>query len=88
MKISNEQIEFVVWANKLLQQPNRFPDGNKVLDIYKEVFAEEITQKKSPYYRSLSPGCMSCIRHCVFTIKNELVKLGILDINGEYIKKN
>ena len=88
MKINNEQIEFVVWANKLLQQPNRFPDGNKVIDIYKNVFSEEIAQKKPPYFRSLSPGCMSCIRFCVFTLKNKLVELGIVDNKGNYINNN
>lgn len=86
MKINNEQIEFFQKANKILQTPNHFPDGNKVVDYYKEIYADEIEQKKSPYYRSLSPGCLSCIRHCVFTIKNDLVKMKILDIKGDYIK--
>lgn len=84
MKINDEQIKFFQWANKILQTPNHFPDGNRVIDEYKLIFKEELEKKKSPYYRSLSPGCMSCIRHCVFTVKNELVKLGILDINGEF----
>ena len=86
MKINNEQIEFFQKANKILQTPNHFPDGNKVVDYYKEIYAEEIEQKKSPYYRSLSPGCLSCIRFCVFSIKNDLVKMKILDIKGDYIK--
>jgi hypothetical protein len=86
MKINNEQIEFFQKANKILQTPNHFPDGNKVVDYYKEIYADEIEQKKSPYYRSLSPGCLSCIRFCVFTVKNDLVKMKILDIKGDYIK--
>jgi len=85
MKISNEQIEFFVKANKILQQPSHFPDGNKVIDYYKEIYADEIAQKKAPYYRSLSPSCGSCIRHCTFTIANDLRRLKIIDINGDYI---
>lgn len=84
MTITNDEIQWFVEANKILQTPNHFPDGHKAVDLYKKIFKEEIEKKKTPYYRSLSPGCLSCIRHCVFTVKNELVKLGIIDIKGEY----
>ena len=86
MKINNEQIEWFQSANKILQTPNHFPDGQKAVEYYREIYADEISHKKSPYYRSLSPGCLSCIRHCVFTVKNDLVKMGILDNIGDYIK--
>ena len=81
MKISNEQIEFFVKANKILQVPSHFPDGNKVLEEYKKIYEEELKNKKAPYYRSLSASCGSCIRHCVFTCINDLRKLKIIDIN-------
>ena len=86
MKINDEDIKFFQWAYKLLSQPNRYPDGNKVVDAYNRIYQEEIKEKKTPYFRSLSPGCISCIKHCVYTIKNDLVKLGILDIKGDFIK--
>lgn len=85
MKINNEQIEFFVKANKILQTPSHFPDGNKVVDEYMKIYKEEYEQKKAPYYRSLSPSCGSCIRHCTFTVANDLRKLKIIDINGDYI---
>lgn len=85
MKIDNEQIEFFVKANKILQVPSHFPDGNKVMEEYMEIYKEEYEQKKTPYYRSLSPSCGSCIRHMVFTVANDLRKLKIIDINGDYI---
>lgn len=84
MVISNEDIEFIVKANKILQNPQRYPDGQKCIDIYKRVYADEIAARKNPYYRSLSPSCGSCIRHCVFTLASTLKELGIIKANGEY----
>ena len=86
MKINNEQIEFFQKANKILQTPGHFPDGNKVVDEYMKIYKEEYEQKKAPYYRSLSPSCGSCIRHCVFSIANDLRKLKIIDNNGDFIQ--
>ena len=84
MTINNEQIEFFQKAFKILQNPQRYPDGNKCVDYYKEIYKEEIKNKKNPYHRSLSPSCGSCIRHCVFTVHNDLEVMGIVDKKGEY----
>lgn len=86
MVITNEDIDFVQKAFKIFQTPGHYPDGKKSIDIYKKVYAEEINNKQKPYYRSLSPGCGSCIRHCIFTMKNSLTELGILDLNGDFVK--
>lgn len=86
MKINNEQIEFFQKANKILQHPGHFPDGNKVYDEYHKIFEEEIKNKVSPYYRSLTPSCGSCIRFMTFAVANKLKELKIIDNNGDFIQ--
>lgn len=84
MKITDEQIRWFQNGYQILQTPGHFPDSSKAVEYYREIYADEIENKKSPYYQSLSPNCSKCIRHCVFTVKNDLVKLGILDIKGDF----
>lgn len=86
MKISNEQIDFFYKANKILQTPSHFPDGNKVMEEYRKIYEEELKNKKAPYYRSLSPSCGSCIRHMVYMVANDMRALGIIDLKGEFKK--
>ena len=86
MKISSEQITFVQKCFKILQTPGHYPDGNKVISTFKSVYAKEIKNKVKPYYRSLSPNCGTCIKFCVFTLKNDLEEIGILDVKGDYTK--
>lgn len=86
MKINNEQIEFFQKANKILQTPGHFPDGNRVYDEYRKIYEEELEKKVSPYYRSLSPSCGSCIRHMTFMVANDMKRLNIIDNNGDFIK--
>lgn len=86
MKLTSEQIDFFQKANKILQTPSHFPDGNKVMEEYMKIYKEEYEQKKAPYYRSLSPSCGSCIRHMVYTVANDMRALGLIDLKGDFIK--
>ena len=65
MKLTDENIDFILRADKILQKPNHFPDGEKTVSLYKQVFEEEIRAKNPKYNKTLKPTCASCIKYCV-----------------------
>ena len=65
MKLSDSDIDFILRADKILQKPNHFPDGEKTVSLYKQVFEEEIRAKNPKYNKTLKPTCASCIKYCV-----------------------
>ena len=88
MKIDSKDIDFIIKAHDILQIPSHFPDGEKVLDVYIRTFQSEYEAKKKPYFRSLSPNCMTCIRHCAFTLYNALKEVGIVPQKNKEPKKD
>ena len=72
MKISSEQIEWFKEAKKTINK-GYYPNGQKAIDDYKTIFADEIA--KGTMTGNLNPHCGSCIRQAVQKTYDAIIKL-------------
>ena len=84
MKITSEQIDFIQKAKKTINR-GYYPDGHKAVDMYMQVFEEEIKQGKMK--KNLSPRCGSCIKEAVNALYNIIIKLEEKLKNEERVSK-
>lgn len=72
MKISSEDIEWFKEAKKTINK-GYYPSGQKAIDDYKRIFADEIA--KGTMTSNLNPKCGSCIRQAVQKTYDAIIKL-------------
>ena len=72
MKITSEEIEYFKEAEKLIRK-GYYPNGQKAIDTYKKIFAEEIA--KGTMTSNLNPKCGGCIRTAVQKTYEAIIKL-------------
>ena len=72
MKISSEQIEWFKEAKNTINK-GYYPNGQKAIDDYKTIFADEIA--KGTMTGNLNPHCGSCIRQAVQKTYDAIIKL-------------
>ena len=72
MKISSEQIEWFKEAKKTINK-GYYPNGQKAIDDYRTIFADEIA--KGTMTGNLNPHCGSCIRQAVQKTYDAIIKL-------------
>ena len=72
MKISSEQIEWFKEAKNTINK-GYYPNGQKAIDDYKRIFADEIA--KGTMTGNLNPHCGSCIRQAVQKTYDAIIKL-------------
>lgn len=72
MKITAEQIEFFREAMKTIRK-GYYPSGEKAIQYYKEIFAEEIA--KGTMQGNLSSKCGGCIRTSVIKVNEAIDKI-------------
>ena len=85
MKISSDDIEWFKEAKKTINK-GYYPSGQKAIDDYKRIFADEIA--KGAMTDNLNPHCGSCIRQAVQKTYDAIIKLEKeLENNEQGIKK-
>ena len=72
MKITSEQIEWFKEAKNTINK-GYYPNGQKAIDDYKAIFADEIA--KGAMTGNLNPHCGSCIRQAVQKTYDAIIKL-------------
>ena len=72
MKLTSEQIEWFKEAKKTINK-GYYPNGQKAIDDYKTIFADEIA--KGTMTGNLNPHCGSCIRQAVQKTYDAIIKL-------------
>ena len=72
MKITSEQIEWFKEAKKTINK-GYYPNGQKAIDDYITIFADEIA--KGTMTGNLNPHCGSCIRQAVQKTYDAIIKL-------------
>ena len=72
MKITSEQIEWFKEAKKTINK-GYYPNGQKAIDDYKRIVADEIAKKTIT--GNLNPHCGSCIRQAVQKTYDAIIKL-------------
>ena len=72
MKITSEQIEWFKEAKKTINK-GYYPNGQKAIDDYRTIFADEIA--KGTMTGNLNPHCGSCIRQAVQKTYDAIIKL-------------
>ena len=72
MKITSEQIEWFKEAKKTINK-GYYPSGQKAIDDYRTIFADEIA--KGTMTGNLNPHCGSCIRQAVQKTYDAIIKL-------------
>ena len=72
MKITSEQIEWFKEAKKTINK-GYYPNGQKAIDDYKTIFADEIA--KGTMTGNLNPHCGSCTRQAVQKTYDAIIKL-------------
>lgn len=85
MKITSDDIE---WFKKAADTVSKgfYPNGQKAIDDYKRIFADEIA--KGTMTGNLNPHCGGCIKRVVQEVKNAIIKLEKeLENDKEGIKK-
>ena len=72
MKITSDDIE---WFKKAADTVSKgyYPNGQKAIDDYKRIFADEIA--KGTMTSNLNPKCGCCIKRAVQEVKNVIIKL-------------
>ena len=72
MKITSDDIE---WYKKAADTVSKgyYPNGQKAIDDYKRIFADEIA--KGTMTSNLNPKCGGCIKRAVQEVKNVIIKL-------------
>ena len=69
MKITDEEIEYFKEADKIVKR-GYYPNGQKAIDTYKKIFAEEIANGKMR--DNFNPKCGGCIRQVVEITINKI----------------
>ena len=72
MKITSEQIQWFKDAKKTINK-GYYPSGQKAIDDYKRIFADEIA--KGAMTGNLNPRCGSCIKTAVQKTYDAIIKL-------------
>lgn len=72
MKITDEEIEYFKEADKIVKR-GYYPNGQKAIDTYKKIFAEEIANGKMR--DNFNPKCGGCIRQVVEITINKIKEL-------------
>lgn len=72
MKISSDDIEWFKEAKKTINK-GYYPSGQKAIDDYKRIFADEIAN--GTMAGNLNPHCGSCIRQAVQKTYEAIIKL-------------
>ena len=72
MKITSEQIEWFKEAKKTINK-GYYPNGQRAVDDYKRIFADEIA--KGTMRDNLNPKCGSCIKEAVQKTYEAIIKL-------------
>ena len=72
MKISSDEIEWFKEAKNTINK-GYYPNGQKAIDDYKRIFADEIA--KGTMTGNLNPHCGSCIRQAVQKTYDAIIKL-------------
>ena len=72
MKITDEEIEYFKEADKIVRR-GYYPSGQKAIDTYKKIFAEEIANGKMR--DNFNPKCGGCIRQVVEITINKIKEL-------------
>ena len=72
MKISSDDIEWFKEAKKTINK-GYYPNGQKAIDDYKRIFADEIA--KGAMTSNLNPHCGPCIRQAVQKTYDAIIKL-------------
>ncbi len=72
MKITDEEIEYFKEADKTVKK-GYYPNGQKAIDTYKKIFAEEIANGKMR--DNFNPKCGGCIRQVVEITINKIKEL-------------
>ena len=72
MKITSDDIE---WFKKAADTFSKgyYPNGQKAIDDYKRIFADEIA--KGTMTSNLNPKCGGCIKRAVQEVKNVIIKV-------------
>lgn len=72
MKITSEQIQWFKDAKKIINK-GYYPSGQKAIEDYKIIFADEIA--KGTMRGNLNPKCGSCIKEAVQKTYEAIIKL-------------
>lgn len=72
MKITSDDIEWFKEAKNTINK-GYYPSGQKAIDDYKRIFADEIA--KGAMTGNLNPHCGSCIRQAVQKTYDAIIKL-------------
>ena len=72
MKISSDDIEWFKEAKNTINK-GYYPNGQKAIEDYKRIFADEIA--KGAMTGNLNPKCGSCIRQAVQKTYDAIIKL-------------
>ena len=72
MKITNEDVEWFKEAYKIVRK-GYYPNGQRAVDDYKRIFADEIASGKMR--GNLNPKCGSCIKEAVQKTCEAIIKL-------------
>ena len=72
MKITSEQIEWFKDAKKIVSK-GYYPNGQKAIEDYKRIFADEIA--RGTMRSNLNPKCGSCIKEAVQKTYQAIIKL-------------
>jgi hypothetical protein len=85
MKITSDDIEWFKEAKKTINK-GYYPSGQKAIEDYKRIFADEIA--KGTMTGNLNPRCGSCIKTAVQKTYDAIIKLEKeLENDKEGIKK-
>lgn len=72
MKITNEDVEWFKDAHNIVRK-GFFPNGQKAIEDYKRIFADEIANGKMR--SNLNPKCGSCIKEAVQKVYRAIINL-------------
>lgn len=72
MKITSEDIEYFKEADRIIKK-GYYPNGQKTIDTYKKIFAEEIANGKMR--DNFNPHCGGCIKQVVGITINKIKEL-------------
>ena len=84
MKITSDDIKFFKEAKKILDK-GYYPNGQKAIEDYKRIFADEIAKGTMP--SNLNPRCGSCIKTAVQKTYDTIIKLEEKLKNEERVSK-
>ena len=84
MKITSDDIQWFKEAKKILSK-GYYPNGQKAIEDYKRIFADEIAKGTMP--SNLNPRCGSCIKTAVQKTYDTIIKLEEKLKNEERVSK-